>query len=582
MIVDAYDSSLPSASTLVADVCIVGAGAAGISLALELSGQGLQVLLLEAGGIRSEDATQALYAGEVVDARLHPPPQRYRARRFGGSTTLWGGRCMPFDPIDFEPRDYVADSGWPIEFSALADYYPRANALCEAGAFAYSAQTAFAGGLPALIEGFSSRDFSSDALERFSRPTDFGAVYAKRLHAALDLRVVLHANVVGLCRSASADRLEALEIATLDGKRLRARARQFVLATGGLEVARLLLASAQGDDPGIGNRHDVVGRYYMCHLAGSIGTLALSQPAPTVDHGYHRDVAGVYCRRRLALRASAQRRLRIGNFIARLHHPRITDPRHRSGPLSLLYLARSLIPYEYARRLHGDDEDAGCGVTPHLRNLFCDLPATARLAWTLLVRRALAARKFPSIIVHPPGNRFSIDFHAEQQPNRFSRVLLGAGVDALGMPQLRIDWRHSPADVHTVRVALAALAHDLQASAVGRLHYDPAQVETEMLRYGAYGGHHLGTARMGLDPRRSVVNADCRVHDMANLYIAGGAVFPTSSQANPTLTVVALALRLADHLRNELRRTPLASADGASCVGRRVAASESAAAVSAS
>lgn len=552
MFVDALDLEPGSDGVLRADVCIVGAGAAGITLALELIGSGHQVLLLEAGGRREEPETQALYAGQVRDAALHPPPDRYRVRRFGGSTTLWGGRCVPFDPIDFERRPHVPDSGWPIRFEDVLAYYPRANALCEAGRFAYSAGAAFARPPPPLIAGFRNGDFDTDALERFSRPTDFGARYAPRLQAAGNVRVLLHANVTSLELGEDGATVRSVEVRTLTGKRMRAQAGCYVVATGGLEVARLLLASRDVHPNGIGNAHDVVGRYYMSHLAGTIGTVVFDGPVSTVSHGYHRDAEGIYCRRRFALSAESQRRLRVGNFIARLHHPRITDPAHRCGSLSLLYLARPLIPYEYAVRLHGDGTiDAGTWRA-HLRNLAADLPATAAFGWHLLTRRRLASRKFPSIIVHPKGNRFSLDFHAEQQPNRDSRVTLCDERDALGMPRLLVDWRHAPGDVHTVRAGLAALGRDLRESRVGRLEFDPDAVEAEMLRYGAYGGHHIGTARMGTDPRRSVVDRDGRVHGMVNLYVAGAAVFPTSGQANPTLTIVALALRMADHLKARL------------------------------
>jgi choline dehydrogenase-like flavoprotein len=163
--------------------------------------------------------------------------------------------------------------------------------------------------------------------------------------------------------------------------------------------------------------------------------------------------------------------------------------------------------------------------------------------------RKFAARKFPSVIINSKANLYSIDFHAEQYPNSESRVLLDGTVDNLGMPRVKIDWRYLPQDVHTVTRALMMLAGDFAASGVGHLDYDPALVETEMLRYGAYGGHHIGTARMGSDPRFSVVDSNCRLHSVHNLYLAGSAVFPTSSQANPTLTIVALALRLAALLR---------------------------------
>ena len=552
MFLDALDLESATGDALSADVCIVGAGAAGITLALQLIDSGYEVLLLEAGGRHEEADTQALYAGQVYDSALHPPPDRYRVRRYGGSTTLWGGRCVPFDPIDFMPRAHVPDSGWPIVFEDVMDYYPQANVLCEAGRFAYWADTAFARPLPPLIDGFRSRDFDTDALERFSCPTDFGTRYAPRLQAARNVRVLLHANVTQLEVGEDGTQVRAVHVGTLTGKRMRVRARHFVLAAGGLEVARLLLASRDVHAQGIGNMHDVVGRYYMSHLAGTIGSMVLNGPVSSVHHGYTRDADGIYCRRRFALSAVSQRRLGVGNFIARLHHPRITDPAHRCGPLSLLYLAKPFIPYEYAMRLHGDATVDARTWWAHLRNLVTDLPNTAAFGWHLFTARKLAARKFPSIIVHPRANRFSVDFHAEQQPNRDSRVILCETRDALGMPQLMVDWRHAQGDVHTVRTALAVLARDVHESGVGRLDYDTDAVEAEMLRYGAYGGHHIGTARMGTDPRRSVVDGDGCVHGMENLYVAGAAVFPTSSQANPTLTIVALALRLADHLKVRL------------------------------
>lgn len=553
MIEDA--NHIPAGSLLKADVCIVGAGAAGITLALALRDSGLDIVLLESGGDSDDAATQQLYAGSVADARLHPPADHYRVRRFGGSTTLWGGRCMPLDAIDFEARDYIAHSGWPIALSDLLPYYPRANQLCEAGDFAYSA--AAVPGMRPMIEGFDSGLFSTDALERFSCPTDFGQRYRHRLATAA-LRVIQHANLRALPLDGSGQRVGPAQVRTLAGNHFTVDARAFVLATGGLEVPRLLLANPGRSGRGLGNAHDVVGRYYMSHLAGTIGTVDLSA-ARSVWHGYEVSDEGIYCRRRLALLPQAQRALHAGNFIARLHHPRIPDPGHGNGALSLLYLARPFIPREYAKRLDADEPMSAGAALGHLRNVIVGAPATARFLAHWIRRRNLAARKFPSIIIRPDNLRFSLDFHAEQEPNPDSRVRLGTDTDALGMPRLHIDWRYSQQDTDTVSRSLAALAQELRASGAGTFDYDPQQVEAEMTRYGAYGGHHIGTARMGVDARTSVVDPDCRVHETGNLYIAGAAVFPTSGQANPTLTIVALALRLADHLRKTYARTPEAA-----------------------
>jgi choline dehydrogenase-like flavoprotein len=549
-----YDAeNLPDGLSINADLCIVGAGAAGISMALQFIGTSIKVLLLESGGVGEEPDTQALYAGSVADEHMHGPPGRYRQRRFGGTTTIWGGRCMPFDDIDFDVRDYVPHSGWPYARDVLIPYYVRANWLCEAGEFAYTAEDAFHGRARPIIDGFDSPYFSSDTLERFSCPTDFSGRYGHRLAAAHNITVLLHANVTRVQLRPAGDRVATLAVRTLKGKGFTMCAEQFVLAAGGLEVARLLLASQDVQQNGIGNDADVVGRYYMCHVAGTIGAIRIDRPLAAVHHGYEISDEGIYCRRRFALRAEVQRQRRLGNFIARLHHPRITDPAHRNAVLSLLFLAKPFIPYEYAVRLHGQERYSWRARMQHVRNVAFGAFDAAAFAWHMLRDRKLADRKFPSIIVKPKANLFSLDFHAEQQPNPDSRVTLAAESDALGMRRLHVDWRYTRGDIDTVAGALALLASEFARSGVGSIAYDASSVEAEVTRYGAYGGHHIGTARMGSDRRSSVVNANCRVHGVDNLFIAGSATFPTSSQANPTLTVVALALRLAEHVQVLLR-----------------------------
>lgn len=546
MILDLLD--LTDRQSLECDICIVGAGAAGITLAHKLIGSGIDVLLLEAGGLRAEPRTQQLYAGEVSNERLHSPPDRYRQRRFGGTTTIWGGRCMPFDAIDFENRDYVPNSGWPFGLDTLLPYYPEANRLCEAGRFSYHVDEAFQTPLPPMIAGFEDRDFSTNTLERFSCPTDFARRYGARLAAAPNIRVLLHANVTTIRLDENGGSVTDLLVRDLRGNSLRVCARRYVLATGGLEIARLLLSNRDVQPQGIGNDYDVVGRFYMCHIAGTIGRVQIAGPITNVYYGYNISDEGVYCRRRLALRAETQRKERLGNFIARLHHPRISDPAHHNAVLSLLFLAKFAIPYEYGKRLHGRDSASFGNWMRHVGNVAVAPLDAAAFAWHMLRDRKLADRKFPSIIIRPRRNLYSLDFHAEQQPNPLSRVRLSDRVDALGVPQLKIDWRYTTGDVDTVSRSLALLAQALGQSGVGTFDYDPQSVETEMTRYGAYGGHHIGTARMGSDRYSSVVNADGRVHGLRNLYIVGAATFPTSSQANPTLTIVAMALRLADHI----------------------------------
>ncbi len=543
---------LQSAQEWSADICIVGAGAAGITLALELMNSGLDVVILESGGLKAEPVTQALYAGTVTDKRLHSPPDTYRQRRFGGSTTIWGGRCMPFDEIDFESRGYVPNSGWPISSQTLQPFYPRANQLCEAGEFAYTIEAAFNQPMRPMITDFSSEHFTTNTLERFSCPTDFGSRYGQLLRSAKNVRVVLHANVTRIQLNDSGTQVTSITARTLPqyaNKSLTVKAKHFVLAAGGIEVARLLLVNRDVHVDGIGNTHDVVGRYYMCHLAGTVGTLTFNRLLPQVWHGYDVSHDNVYCRRRFALRPEVQRAQGIGNFIARLHHPRITLPEHKNAVLSLLYLAKPLIPYEYGKRLYGEEGTPLTTWLKHLRNVLAGPFDATEFAWHMLRDRKLAKRKFPSIIIKPKAPLFSLDFHAEQEPNPNSRVTLNNDVDALNVPRVNVDWHYTAGDVATVSKSIALLAGDIEESGAGKFVYDPTSLEFEMTRYGAYGGHHIGTTRMGVDERTSVVNSDCRVHGVNNLYISSAAVFPTSSQANPTLTIVAMAVRMAAQLK---------------------------------
>jgi len=538
------------------DVCVVGGGAAGISLALALSGQGLSIILLESGRMGEDAATQALYAGEVADQRLHSPADKYRQRRLGGSTATWGGRSMPFDPIDFETRSQVPHSGWPISYEDLLPFYPQANALSEAGRFAYDADEALGAAAPPMVRGFTSDVVRTNGLERFSCPTNFGQRYERRLRVAPDIQVLLGANCIAIGLEADGRSVRDVSVATLAGRRFRVAARATVLATGGLETARLLLASRDVAPQGVGNGHDVVGRYYMCHIAGSVGTLVFNGRPQDVRHGYEITPEGIYCRRRLAVAAAEQRRHGLANCVARLHFSRITDPRHRNGVLSGLFLARKFISYEYGKRLHDGAPPTPGIYAQHLRNVLLDPFDTAAFLAHWATRRTLAQRKFPSVILRNRTNRFSLELHGEQIPRADSRVTLTGRVDALGMPRLHIDWRYSRQDIESMGRTLDLIAQELERSGAGRLDYDRDTLEEDLLRFGAYGGHHIGTARMGTDPRTSVVDADCRVHSVDNLFVAGSAAFPTSSQANPTLTLIALSLRLGRHLAVRLAPQP--------------------------
>jgi choline dehydrogenase-like flavoprotein len=525
---------------------------------MELAGTGRRILLLESGGLGPSDDAQALNVGEVADEALHSPPDRYRQRCFGGGTSIWGGRCVPFDPIDFETRPWLDHSGWPVSYTDVERYYPAANALCEAGEYEYDARLAAPGGMRPLLRGFTPRHFDVNGIERFSCPTDFGRRYRARLRGAANVRVLLHATVTHLGASPDGSRIERLDVHNRKELGFSVVADQFVLAMGGIETARLMLTSDDVHVGGIGNANDLVGRFYMCHIAGTIGSLQVHGLADTVWHGYDVAADGTYCRRRISLRPDVQADLGLGNAVFRLHHPRIADPRHRTGPLSAIFLAQNFISYEYAKRLVSDVPPTGATWLRHGLNAMTDPFSTARFLGHWLRDRTLAERKFPSVIIRPRTNLFSLDFHVEQTPNRDSRVGLATTRDRFGNRQVRIDWRYGRQDVETVARSFELLRDDLTEQGIGSLTLaaDEPDMETVVRRDGAYGGHHIGTARMGNNPSSGVVDSHGKVFGVNNLYVAGSAVFPTSSQANPTLTIVAMALRLAGHLHGLARQIP--------------------------
>ncbi len=532
------------------DLCIVGGGAAGLTLAASMIDSGLTVAVIEAGGYKPDAKGLDAYSGEVVDPKAHPFLHHFRVRAIGGASRIWGGRCIPFDSIDFAERPWVSGPGWPISLQSLEPYYVAAQDAAEAGPFDYDPGHALPGRPAEFAPGLDGAMIQT-RLERFSKPTDFWRRYGAVLTAAKNVQVFLNAPVTGLRLKPDGAAVDHVEVAAGD-RRVRVRARCYVIAMGGLETTRLLLASNDVRPAGIGNDHDQLGRYYMSHLAATAGQVTFNGDPSAINYDYEKDAAGVYVRRRLWITEQAQRELQGLNVIFRTHLPDPVNPAHGDPILSAMYLVKDLVLYEYSRKMR----DGGPGWGGRLRHVGNILGHPFKLAgfgvrW---VRdRILAERKLPSVVLGSPTNRYPIEFHAEQAPNSDSRLTLASDRDGYGMPRLKVDWRLSDIDLDSLKRAYALLASELERTGVGRLDYDPDDVAARAVAEGAYGGHHLGATRMAADPRQGVVDTDCRVHGVTNLYIASGSVLPTSSQANPTLTILALTLRLGDRLKADLK-----------------------------
>ncbi len=551
MIADARTAGLPD--SLHADLVIIGAGAAGITLALSLANSMLDIVLVEAGGPKYSAAAQSFYAGEAVDPAGHSPVDMYRRRVFGGSTTLWGGRCIPFDDIDFEDRPWMDFARWPIGPDDVAAHIHRAMQLLEAGCPEFEAGEALAGP-PAMVDGVANEDILLDRIERFSKPTNFGARYRAELERAPNIRLFTNAPTTRILLG-SGGRVAGAVI-DAGGRAVTLVAPRVVIAAGGIETPRLLLAGNPSRPHGIGNEHDLVGRFYQCHLEGSVGTLHFLADANDVRLDYELSHDGVYCRRYIALSPHARRRHRLAGLVVRPTHPGIVDPDHRSAVLSAMYLAKAFIMPEYARKMTALEHQAraqrgGSALAyhaAHIRNIILGSPGLTAFAKDWTRRRILASRKLPSVVLNDPRGFYPADINAEQEPNPESRITLGTDRDSLGMPKVRVAWRATGEDYHRLFVGLRRVESAFMKSRVARFDLSGVTESSLIDMIVPIGGHHIGTARMAGDPREGVCDANGEVFSVPGLFIAGAAVFPTSSFANPTLTLVALTLRLAEHL----------------------------------
>jgi choline dehydrogenase-like flavoprotein len=520
--------SLPSGTVIECEVCIVGAGAAGITLAREMIGAGFRVVLLESGGTAFDPDTQELYAGTDI-GRPFLDLASCRLRFFGGTTNHWGGWCMPLDAIDFETRPGIPFSGWPFGRAYLEPWYKRAQPVCQLGPFAYDPSTwgITAGMIP---DPFRGPHFVVEMLQE-SPPTRFGTVYEPPLRQADNVTVYLNANALYFATNDEGTEVSHLPVRTLSGVSFDVKARFYVLAAGGIENARLLLLSGRSVAAGLGTARDVVGRYLLTHLVFPAGAIALSDRYANLDFFTGRDG------RARTIDGTVRK---FVTFIT----PSEATMRSRSLPG-----ARFIWQYKFgsvhetieaAQRL-ASGKEGGEKALRDLGAVFRDLDGLAEQA----VRK---------IVLHQglPVDALRVGCSAEQLPNPESRVTLGSDLDPLGLPRTAVDWHVAADDKRKAYETSRLLGAELGRAAFGRLQSTLVDDDTTWPDEMYGDAHHMGTTRISRDPAQGVVDENCRVHGVANLHVAGSSVFPTSGAANPTLTIVALAIRLADHLKHRL------------------------------
>jgi choline dehydrogenase-like flavoprotein len=457
------------------------------------------------------------------------------------------------EPDDFAPTE--TRSGWPIAYDDVARYYPDALEFLQAGKPDFQAGTALAAlALPACRD---DAGLDIDQIERFSEPTDVWKKWGAALAHDPDVTVLHDGTCTSVITTPDGARAIGLRLRTSSHQRRDILASRIVLACGGLETPRLLLASDEAKLCGIGNESDLVGRCYMTHLAGEFGHLRLTEAKTVRAFDYAITPDGVYARRLIRLMPSLRTSRTIGNIVFRPTIPRIDNAAHRDAVLSAMFVTKRLIIPEYARRLTGSGwaTDHREAWSSHLVNIARGFPNLAAFSGKWLRRRILASRKLPSVFLRRADATYPLEFNAEQAPNPYSRVLLGSETDPFGVRRLMIRWSASDADIQSVAVAYEALTAAFGQTDLGTISLGPdprLKIRDAVI---ALAGHHIGTVRMGADPRSGVVDRNAEVWGTRGLYVCGAAIFPTSGFANPTLTAVALAFRLADHLIQQRRQT---------------------------
>jgi choline dehydrogenase-like flavoprotein len=546
-------------ATLEAEVAIAGAGPAGITLALELAKAGHHVLLIESGGDSYSADAQAL--GETVGGDPAHVPMSFATRRqIGGASNLWGGRCVPFDPVDFQRRGLVGDIRWPLSYDALARHFSRACQWCMCGEPTFdAAQIATLAG-NTLIPQWPGGDMHSTSLERWSCPTNFGRVYRANLRDSALVTVVTNLTCTEIVCAPDKRKVAHLAAQTLAGNRVRVRAKRYVLACGGVESTRLLFASNRRHPGGIGNHSGHLGRWYMAHLGASVARIHLNTPADETLYGFERDADGIYVRRRFTFSPDYLVEHDLPNVAMWLDNPPISDPSHRSEILSFLYLAlasplgRHFIAEGIRQRKIATNDEVS--NWRHLRNVLQRLPQATLFALRFGYERYVrAGHKVPGVFLANAANVYPLYYHGEHLPHHASHIAPTSELDALGLPRVRTRLRFEDDDIRDALRAHEHFDRYLRRNGIGRLefiHADPHAAFREQLLDGY---HQAGTTRMSARPEDGVLDAQLAVHGLRDLFVASSSAFPTSGQANSTFTIVVIALRLAEHLHRTLRPT---------------------------
>ena len=513
--------TLESGALIEGDICIVGAGAAGISIALEFLNSPYKVILLEGGGFEYEERMQALYDGKITGQNYYPI-RSSELHYFGGTTGHWGGMCSLFDPIAFEKRDWVNKSGWPITQKTLLPYYDRAHSNLDLDVnefdLAYWQKKD-----PTLVTLPFDEEEVWTKIWKFSPPTHFGKKYKDTIVKAKNIHLYTYANVVDITTNDSISMVNNVTIKNYTGKTQRVTAKYFILACAGIQNARVLLAANKQAKNGLGNDNDLVGRYFMEHAEIKSAELWLNQKSDLNLYMW----AAPRVQGEIAIMPKKQAEYQILNGIV------------------------SFTPLEYAKKMPSYIE-VWINADPRIN----EAQAESARAKSRGTRMEKFMEKFKTKASKDQHRSFQMTIRLEQAPNPDSRVTLSEEKDELGVPRAELHWALTAQEKRSMRKIYEIIGQQAGTSGLGRVKLMEElwdEKDDTMPKTTSGGWHHMGTTRMSDDPKNGVVDADCKIHGIQNLFIAGSSCFTTGGGVNPTFTIVALSIRLADHVKGKMK-----------------------------
>ena len=509
--------NIPQEATLTTDICIIGAGAAGLTIAQKFNHSSVSVLLLESGGLKNDPIVQSLADGTTDQEKYPFTLSRFRA--MGGSTTRWSGVCIPLDEGDFAHKSWLLYSGWCFSKSELLPYYDQALEIF---------------GLPETHPEIQEEStFHQSPLEtkvmQYSNPLNLGKKYQSEIIESQNITLVIHSTVIELIPNQEGRLIESLEIKGLKGNQFTVQARTIILATGGMENPRLLLASNRHFPQGLGNQHDLVGRFFMEHYFQVLGILPLNhQQNSTISFTHLRPSGNTSAQNIFGLTDELRNREQLLNMHIRICRYSLLED--NQGVIMGKKLAQHFARGEFSQIREQWSE-------------FCqtNLTVIPRYLWWHFANKFNYSARF---------NHLRLIGFVEQEPNFHNRITLSSQRDFLGQPLVNLSLSFSNQMWQSIERSVYHISQILSQRGFTPLECDRDRLE-HLSMYNKIGYHHLGTTRMHSSSRQGVVDANCKVHDIDNLYIAGSSVFPTGGAANPTFTIVALALRLAKHLQND-------------------------------